>query len=211
MSKIGHPSIIERIVRKKSILIAIIISLFLIITIVLYYLSQVSIISVEWLISILEGMGHLGAFLSGFLEASSIFLAIFPSYIVVALLGYIQPNILGVILIGISAGFGAGIGEYISYYVGVGGRYVLSEKRKKSLDVWRIRLEKYGLWLILAFAMTPLTPDDLIWIPLGLIGYPKMRALFAAITGKIFLNIFYASAGYIYGPQIVEFLKSVFP
>jgi len=196
---------------KKVPLIVIIIVFLLILTIVLLYLSQLSISSLDWLIEILKSMGYLGAFVAGFLGSSSIFIAIFPSYIVVALLGSFQTNILSVSAIGIIAGLGAGIGQYVHYYLGVGGRYVLSEKRKKSLDIWRIRLEKYGLWLILAFAITPLTPDDIIWIPLGLIRYPKMRALLAAITGKIVLNLIYAFAGF-YGWSLFEdFLKNIFP
>ncbi|MCP8304937.1 MAG: VTT domain-containing protein [archaeon] len=197
--------------KKAPLIVIIVITLLLVITIVLYYLSQVLILSLDWFIGVLKGMGYVGAFVAGFLGSSSIFIAIFPSYIVVALLGGFQPNILGVLAIGILAGLGAGIGQYVHYYLGVGGRYILSEERRKSLDVWRIRLEKYGLWLILAFAMTPLTPDDIIWIPLGLIGYPKMKALLAAITGKIVLNIFYAFAGFYGWPLIEDFLKSIFP
>ncbi len=197
--------------KKVPLIVIIIVTLLLVMTIVLYYLSQVSIVSLDWFIDVLEGMGYIGAFVAGFLGSSSILIAIFPSYIVVALFGSFQHNILGVLTIGILAGLGAGIGQYVHYYLGVGGRYVLSEERRKSLDVWRVRLEKYGLWLILAFAMTPLTPDDIIWIPLGLIEYPKMKALLAAITGKIILNIFYASAGFYGWPLIEDFLKSIFP
>ncbi|MEM2914200.1 MAG: VTT domain-containing protein, partial [Candidatus Bathyarchaeia archaeon] len=132
---------------------------------------------------------------------------VFPSYIIIPLLVGVAS--LNPLLVGILAGLGAGLGQYLHYYVGVGGRYVLSEKRKESLTKWRLKLEKYGLWLIILFAMTPLTPDDLIWIPLGLIGYPKMKALLAAITGKIILNLFYAYAGYFGWPLIEDLLNSI--
>ena len=49
--------------------------------------------------------------------------------------------------------------------------------------------------LIFVFAATPSTPDDLIWIPLGMMKYPKLRALLAAIAGKIVLNLIYAYLG----------------
>ncbi|MCP8308543.1 MAG: VTT domain-containing protein [archaeon] len=187
--------------RKKILLVAIIIALLFVITIILYYSVEASIISLEGVIETIKGMGYAGAFVSGFLATSTLFLSVFPSYIIIPLLVGVAS--LNPLLVGILAGLGAGLGQYLHYYIGVGGRYVLSEKRRESLAKWRPRLEKYGLWLILAFAMTPLTPDDLIWIPLGLIGYPKMRALSAAITGKIILNLFYAYAGY-YGWRTIE-------
>ncbi|MEM3073800.1 MAG: hypothetical protein QXK20_03575, partial [Nitrososphaerales archaeon] len=55
----------------------------------------------------------------------------------------------------------------------------------------------YGVILIFLFAATPLTPDDLIWIPLGAMRYPKLKALLAAISGKIILNLIYAHVGHI--------------
>jgi len=183
-----------------------IIASLLVLTVILYYSIQASIIRPEAIVETIKGMGYTGAFVSGLLATSTIFLSVFPSYIIVPFLG----AILNPLIVGILAGLGAGLGQYLHYYIGLGGRHVLSEKRKEGLAKWRPRLEKYGLWLILAFAMTPLTPDDLIWIPLGLIGYPKMKALLAAITGKIILNLFYAYAGFYGWPIIEDILNSIF-
>jgi uncharacterized membrane protein YdjX (TVP38/TMEM64 family) len=57
-------------------------------------------------------------------------------------------------------------------------------------------LTKQGLILIFLFAVTPLTPDDVIWIPLGMMNYPKLRALIAAILGKTVMLVICAYAGY---------------
>ncbi|MEM3383204.1 MAG: VTT domain-containing protein [Nitrososphaerales archaeon] len=192
---------------KKILLTGVIITSLFIMTIVLYYSMEASIMSLDEVIEIIKGMGYAGAFLSGFLATSTLFLSVFPSYIIIPLLVGVAS--LNPLLVGILAGLGAGLGQYLHYYVGVGGRYVLSEKRKESLAKWRLKLEKYGLWLIILFALTPLTPDDLIWIPLGLIGYPKVKALLAAITGKIILNLFYAYAGYFGWPVIEDLLNSI--
>lgn len=192
---------------KKVLLFGIIIASFFALTVILYYSLKTSIIDPEGIAEALKGMGYAGAFVSGFLATSTLFIGVFPSYVVIPLLVGVAS--LNPLLVGVLAGLGAGLGQYLHYYVGVGGRYMLSEKRKESLAKWRPRLEKYGLWLILAFAMTPLTPDDLIWIPLGLIGYPRIKALLAAITGKIILNLFYAFAGYFGWPIIEDLLKSI--
>ena len=66
---------------------------------------------------------------------------------------------------------------------------------KAKNEKWKKRIDKYGVGLIFLFAATPLTPDDILWIPLGIMGYPKVRALIAAILGKIALNLLYAYAG----------------
>ena len=147
---------------------------------------------IQSIITLILGFGYLGAFLSGFLGSSSLFIAIFPSFIVIPLLA----TQLNPFFVGLLGGIGAGIGQYLHYYIGLGGRKIVSDKIKGRMDSWRVRLDKYGVVLIILFAATPLTPDDLLWIPLGMMRYPKTKALAAAIFGKIILNLFYAYAGF---------------
>jgi len=149
-------------------------------------------LNIHELIKIVEGLGYIGAFLAGFLGTSSIVVSIFPSFLVIVALG----AKLNPFLVGVLGGIGSGIGQFTHYYIGYAGRYVISEKKKKDLEEWGKRLNKYGLILIFLFAATPITPDDLIWIPLGAMKYPKLKALLAAIAGKIVLNLIYAYSGY---------------
>jgi len=143
----------------------------------------------------LIGLGYLGAFLSGVLGTSSLMISIFPPQVVVFLM---SAPVLGFnpLLVGILAGLGAGIGQYFHYYIGAGGRFLLSEKRVASMEKWRARLGRYGLLLIFLFAVTPLTPDDLLWIPLGMMKYPKLKALISAIVGKTVMLVLCAYGGY---------------
>ena len=141
--------------------------------------------------------GYPGAFVAGFLGSQY-----FPSWIVVPIFG----RILEPYLVGILAGIGAGIGQFLHYFIGAGGRRLLSTKRKASLDRWRGRLEKYGTTLIFAFAVTPLSLDDLIWIPIGLIGYSWRKSLIAVIAGKVVLNLIYAYAGFFGFPVVEELI-----
>ncbi len=151
---------------------------------------------IQSIISLISGFGYLGAFLSGFLGSSSLFIAIFPSFIVIPLLATPGVGGLNPLFVGLLGGIGAGIGQYLHYYIGLGGRRIVSDKIRGRVDSWRSRLDKYGVVLIVLFAATPLTPDDLLWIPLGMMRYPKTKALAAAIFGKIILNLFYAYAGF---------------
>lgn len=138
-----------------------------------------------------EGLGYLGAFIAGFLGTSSLFIAVFPSFLVVPILG----ACLNPVLVGVLAGIGSGIGQFLHYYLGYAGRYAASEELKMKLEGWRKRIDRYGTALIFAFAATPLSPDDVVWIPLGLMRYPKAKALASAVAGKIVLNLLYAFVG----------------
>ena len=159
----------------------------------------------------LSQLGYLGALLAGFLGSSTLFFSVFPSFITIPIIG----SQLNPVLVGIMAGLGAGVGQYLHYYIGVGGRKLFENKslfgkkislgrfkfprlyrrNRKPID-WEEKIRKYGVGLIFIFAATPLTPDDILWIPLGVMGYPKLRALIAAILGKIALNLMYAYTGF---------------
>ncbi len=144
---------------------------------------------VEAIILWLSKLGLSGAFLVGFLGSAIPF---FPSYFLIPIMGAeMNPLMVGVI-----AGVGSGLGQFLHYYIGYGGRRVFSEEMRARFDKWHDRFEKNTFWLIMFLAATPLTPDDLIWIPLGLIKYPIFKALIAGIIGKMILCTIYALAGY---------------
>ena len=145
-----------------------------------------------FLLKLVSSLGYVGALLAGILGSSSLFISFFPSYIIIALLG----ATLNPLIVGLLGGLGAGVGQFLHYYVGLGGRYLMPDRWKGRLDSWRKKLDKYGVLLIFAFAATPLTPDDIIWIPLGAMRYPKLKALIAAVSGKVLLNLIYAYVGY---------------
>jgi len=180
-------------------LVAIVTITAIIVTIILL---AVGVQGIYGLTQALIGLGYLGAFLSGVLGTSSLMIAIFPPQVLVFLMS--APALgFNPLLVGILAGLGAGIGQYFHYYIGEGGRLLLSEKRRASMDKWEARLDKYGVLLIFLFAVTPLTPDDLIWIPLGMMKYPKLKALVSAILGKTVMLVLCAYGGY-YGIDLIQ-------
>ncbi len=141
------------------------------------------------------GLGYAGAFICGLIGTSSLMISILPPQIVVFILS--DPHLgFNPLLIGIAGGLGAGIGQYAHYYIGEGGRFVVPKRYRDRIDAWEPRIEKYGALLIFLFAATPFTPDDLIWIPLGMMKYPKKKALAASIVGKIVMLVAFAYAGY---------------
>jgi membrane protein YqaA with SNARE-associated domain len=161
-----------------------------------------AVIGVRGLYTFLVGLGYAGAFLSGLVGTSSLMISVFPPQVVVFVLS--DPSMgFNPLLLGSLAGVGAGIGQFAHYYIGEGGRYALPEKYRAMIDRWRPKVEKYGFILIFLFAATPLTPDDVIWIPLGAMKYPKKKALIASITGKTVMLVAFAYAGH-YGISTIR-------
>lgn len=177
-----------------------------IVTIIITISAILAVVGVHVLYSFVLSLGYAGALISGFIGTSSLMISIFPPQIIVFLLS--DPALgLNPLLLGILAGIGAGIGQYTHYYIGEGGRYVISEKYRKRIDTWKPRVEKYGTILIFLFAVTPLSPDDIIWIPLGMMKYPKKKALAASIMGKTVMLVAFAYGGY-YG---IEMIRNLLP
>jgi membrane protein DedA with SNARE-associated domain len=141
--------------------------------------------------------GYFGIFLISLLGATSLFIPI-PYTVVIFILGGLQTStgawVFEPILIAVAAGTGAAFGEFSGYLVGMGGRKIISEKYKKKMDVLMRLFKKFGPITIFLFAFTPL-PDDLLFIPLGVMRYGVIRALIPALLGKILSNLVIAYSG----------------
>jgi membrane protein YqaA with SNARE-associated domain len=107
--------------------------------------------------------------------------------------------------IAVAAGTGAAIGEFSGYLIGMGGRRVISDKYKKRMEFLTKLFKKYGPVAIFVFALTPL-PDDLLFIPLGVMRYSLLRAFIPALLGKFFSNLIIAYSGRL----SLEIVKSLF-
>lgn len=127
----------------------------------------------------------------------SIFVPI-PYTIVIFILGGVQDTsgnwLFDPWWIAVAAGIGSAIGEFSGYLLGAGGRKVISDKYKKKMDFITKLFKKYGSIAIFIFALTPL-PDDLLFIPLGVMRYSLLRAFIPAVLGKFFSNLIIAYSG----------------
>jgi membrane protein YqaA with SNARE-associated domain len=145
---------------------------------------------------------YLGIFVISLLGAMSIFVPI-PYTIVIFILGA-HPSF-DPLWIAVAAGAGAAVGEFSGYLIGFGGRRVIGEKYKKKMDFLTKLFKKYGPIAIFVFALTPL-PDDLLFIPLGVMRYNLFRAFVPALIGKFFSNLIIAYSGRL----SLEIVKSLF-
>ena len=153
-----------------------------------------------WLNDLVTQYGYLGMFIISFLGALSILIPI-PYTVLIFVFG----KILNPILLAISAGSGAALGEFIGYLLGYYGRTVLSETRKKKMEYLLKIFSRYGAVTIFIFALTPL-PDDLLFIPLGIMHYSFIKAFIPCILGKILMSLIVA-----YGGKLsIEFIERIF-
>jgi len=145
----------------------------------------------DWLQDFAFQYGYLGVFLISLVGAMSIFVPI-PYTVVIFILGTLQR--FDPFLIAVAAGLGSAIGEFSGYLLGVGGRRVIGDRYKKRMEFLTRLFKKYGPIAIFIFALTPL-PDDLLFIPLGVMRYSLIRAFVPALLGKFFSNLIIAYSG----------------
>ena len=91
------------------------------------------------------------------------------------------------ILITISGGLGAALGKLVVYYIGRSARAVLSEEKRRNIEIFAKIAHKSIFVAVFLFAALPL-PDDILYVPLGLIGYSVIRYFIALVLGKIIIT-----------------------
>jgi len=156
----------------------------------------------QWMQNFAVQYGYLGIFLISLFGAMSIFVPI-PYSVVIFILGGLQT--FDPLLIAVAAGIGSAIGEFSGYLIGAGGRKVISDKYKKKINFLVKLFNKYGAVVIFIFALTPL-PDDLLFIPLGVMRYSLLRAFVPALIGKFLSNLIIAYSGRL----SLEIVKNIF-
>ena len=151
---------------------------------------------VDWMRNFAVQYGYFGIFLISMLGAMSIFVPI-PYTVVIFILGGLRSGggwAFDPLWIAVASGIGAAIGEFSGYLIGFGGRKVISEKYKKKMDFLMKLFKKFGPIVIFIFAVTPL-PDDLLFIPLGVMRYSVLQAFIPALLGKFVSNLIIAYSG----------------
>ncbi len=145
----------------------------------------------EWMEQFAHQFGYFGVFLISLIGALSIIVPI-PYTLVIYLLG----SFLNPLLVAVSGGLGSALGEFSGYVLGYYGRAVLSEERRRKMDYMMKVFHHYGFAAIFLFALTPL-PDDLLFIPLGIMRYRFVKAFIPAFLGKMLMCFILAYSGHL--------------
>jgi len=146
--------------------------------------------------------GYLGIFLISLLGSTSIIFPI-PSSVVIFTLGGL--DIFDPFLIAVAAGLGSVVGEFSGYLLGYGGRRFIGDRYRKKMDTLTRLFKRYGSVVIFIFALTPL-PDDLLFIPLGVMRYSIIRSFVPALIGKFLSNLIIAYSGSL----SINFIRDLF-
>jgi len=146
----------------------------------------------EWLRNLAIQLGYPGVFLISLIGAVSIVYPI-PYALVIVWMG----AILNPFFVAISAGLGSAIGELFGYTLGYYGRAIISKERQRKMDYMLKVFNRYGPLAIFIFALTPL-PDDLLFIPLGILRYKLLKVFIPCLLGKISMSFILAYGGQIF-------------
>lgn len=138
---------------------------------------------------------YFGIFLLSFIGTASIIIPIPYTLIIFTLSLSGQWNST---LLVISGGLGSALGELTGYALGYFGRRIVSEERQRKMTYLVRVFDRYGPLAIFAFALTPL-PDDLLFIPLGIMKYKFYKAFIPSLIGKLLMIFILVNSGNIAG------------
>ncbi len=135
---------------------------------------------------LVETYGLLGVFLVIFISHAIPFSYLPGWYYLIIYASTIGDNTPLKVLSIVSAALAASLAKVAVYYMGRGFRHVLSEKTKKGMELFNRIASRSMVLAIFVFAALPL-PDDILYIPLGIMGYDIKRYLAAVFLGKLIL------------------------
>jgi len=145
----------------------------------------------NWADWFIYNFGYFGVFLLSLVGALSIFIPI-PYTVVIFWLG--ASSKWDPFLLMIAGGFGAAIGELSGYVLGYYGRKIVSQERLRKMSYL---IKAFGRYLPIAvffFSFTPL-PDDLLFIPLGILKYKLFKVFIPSLLGKLIMVFTLAHLG----------------
>lgn len=145
--------------------------------------------------------GYPGIFLLSFIGAASV---IVPIPYTIVLLTISAPQFgFNPLLLAIVAGFGAAVGELVGYGLGYAGRRVMSKKYDRRFNAMLKIFNRFGMPAVFIFALTPL-PDDLLFIPLGLMRYNLWKVFIPCVLGKFLMSLIITHVGVAAGAVFAE-------
>jgi len=136
----------------------------------------------EWLKNIAIQYQFLGVFFISFIGSLSIVFPI-PYTIVILFLGSQGWN---PFLLAIAGGLGSALGEFSGYALGYYGARFISKERRRKMSFFVKIFDRYGPIAVFLFALTPL-PDDLLFIPLGILRYKFWKTFIPCLIGKFLM------------------------
>ncbi len=149
----------------------------------------------KFFMQLLQHYGPLGVFIVSAL-GNAIPYSTIPYLILIVIYAGAVKDPYHLLIITLMGGLGAAVGKIIVYYFGRGIRILLTEEQKKNLEVFTELFKRSTFLAVFLFAALPL-PDDILYIPLGAMGYSLTRYFIALLLGKIIITglaVFFGSS-----------------
>ena len=135
--------------------------------------------------AIMNTYGYLGLFGASFLGSLLLFVPM-PYFLLVVIASTssnFDPTIIGIV-----SAIGATTAKVIIFQLSYTGSKLMSKSAENRLRPFMRLVSKYGGIAAFLAAITPI-PDDLIYIPLGLARYGRMKFILFTLSGKIIFTM----------------------
>jgi undecaprenyl-diphosphatase len=158
---------------------------------------------VDWTIAILEPYGSAGLFLLAFIESS--FFPVPPDMLLIGLALLTPEN---AILYGVIATIGSIMGGIFGYWIGlkVGEPVLAYVVKKEHIAKLHDYFNRYEVWAVGIAGLTPI-PYKVFTIAAGTFYLNLGRFIIASVIGRGLRFMTESVVLYLYGEQIVDFLK----
>jgi membrane protein YqaA with SNARE-associated domain len=147
-----------------------------------------------WGEHLLQHYGLLGLFAISVVTSASV-MVFTPGLMFTIIAGTLYPPI----IVALVAGLGNTLGEFTSYFIGLGGNYIIEKKvdKKKLTTLEKVEgwFKRHGFILFPIFAVGPL-PMDLLGIVAGGLRYSKWKFFVGVFIGKFIKCLVLAYLGY---------------
>ena len=152
-----------------------------------------------------DNLGYPGIVLITFLISLLVFVPIpyIPILILALFSSRLDPN-----LIAISSAIGVTLGRSVIFFASYRGRALIDNSTLKRMAPLQRLLAKYGSLVSFVAAVTPIPPDDIVIILLGIAKFNLLKFILTTFGGKLIINLAVVWAAVLWGlPMVQQFLN----
>lgn len=155
--------------------------------------------------SIGDNLGYPGIVLITFLISLLVFVPIpyIPILILALFSSRLDPN-----LIALSSAIGVTLGRSVIFFASYRGRALIDNSTLKRMAPLQRLMAKYGSLVSFVAAVTPIPPDDIVIILLGIAKFNLLKFILTTFGGKLIINLAVVWAAVLWGlPMVQQFLN----
>lgn len=161
----------------------------------------------DFIFSIGDNLGYPGILLITFMISMLIFIPIpyIPILILALFSSRLDPN-----LIALSSAIGVTLGRSVIFLVSYRGRALIDNSTIMRMAPLQRLLAKYGSLVSFVAAVTPIPPDDIVIILLGIAKFSPLKFILTTFGGKLVINLAVVWAAILWGfPIGQQFLNQI--